>query len=89
MTYTLREAWFVAAQPLPAPITLIIAITAPAALGLSDEPFHARAAGVASSCYRVTSSDGRSIHALRAGPALMEPTVFESVRKSGPGSVTT
>jgi hypothetical protein len=41
MTYALREAYSRAARTLAAPIALLIALVAHAALGLSGEPFHA------------------------------------------------
>jgi hypothetical protein len=40
MTYALRAACSPAAHPLPAPIARIITLTALAALGLSEDPFH-------------------------------------------------
>jgi hypothetical protein len=46
----LRGARALAAHALPAPIARKIALTAPAVLGLSCEPFHARSPAL-SSCY--------------------------------------
>jgi hypothetical protein len=40
MTYALREACFLPAHALPAPIAQIIALTALTTLGLSGTPFH-------------------------------------------------
>jgi hypothetical protein len=40
MTYALREACSLAAHALAAPIAQVIALTAPAALGLYGDPFH-------------------------------------------------
>ena len=40
MTYALREARVRAAQALAAPIPRVIALIAPAALGLSGDPVH-------------------------------------------------
>jgi hypothetical protein len=51
MTYALRGACYLAAHALAARIAPISAMKALAALGLSDDAFHARGLGVPSSCY--------------------------------------
>ena len=55
MTYALREACYLAAHAVAAQIAPVIALMAPAALGLSGdpvhEPVHERSPCVPSSCY--------------------------------------